>query len=120
MGKSSTSSKAAVKVSAKQQQEISNIFGLDVQKIIAEGMESFIASGTKVLLESLRQAEVQDLFGVWHGRGESRDRVRWGFEQGTAKVGGGLISIQRPRVRMLRGLGRPKKRRKCNLKHMPQ
>jgi transposase-like protein len=115
VGKSSTSSKAAVKVNPKQQQEISKIFGLDVQKIIAEGMESFIASGTKVLLESLMKAEVQDLCGDWHGRGESRDRVRWGFEQGTAKVGGGIITITRPRVRLLRGLGRPKKKNEVRL-----
>ena len=98
MGRSSTSSKAAVKVSSKQQQEFLKYLGLDVSKIVSEGIEKYIASGTRVLLESLMQAEVQKVCGDWHSRGDNRDCVRWGSERGKAKTGGGNVTVTRPGI----------------------
>jgi putative transposase len=105
MGRSSTPSSPAVKLDFNQKQKILGMLGLDVNEIVREGVETVIASGTRVLLEALMQAEVEQRCGEKHTRGAARECVRWGSERGTAKIGGGTTTVHRPRIRMLRTVG---------------
>jgi len=106
MNKSCPSSDGRVnRFSAKQREELLEILGpLDLKKIISDGINDYIGSGTRLLLKLLMEAEAKELCGKAYSRSEERKAKRWGREKGTAIVSGNKRAIERPRLRVWRNL----------------
>ena len=84
MSKSSSSNGSPVKVSVRQREQILDVLTPDIKAIVRDGVEQFIGSGTRFLLELLMHAEARQLCGERNNKASSRRNVRWGTEQGTA------------------------------------
>ena len=105
MEKSSTQSNTGVKLNQRQRERLLEALSpLDLQQVIEEGVNNYIGSGTRMLLELLLQSEAQELCGKRYSRSDKRSCVRWGTEQGTAIMNGGKGPVVRPRIRPLRNL----------------
>jgi transposase-like protein len=105
MDRSSSGSNGRVKFSPKQAEKLLEILGpLDLQYVIEDGLNTYIGSGTRLLLELLMQAETQALCGKWYERSRKRGGLRWGSEEGTAIYDGAKRAVTRPRVRIARDL----------------
>lgn len=87
---------------ADSKEALLNTLNLDLQSVVAEGINEYLGRGARLLLELLMQAEVETLSGKKHERLEQRKCVRWGFEDGTAIFEGAKRRVKRPRVRALR------------------
>jgi transposase-like protein len=104
MRKSSSSTNNGVKVSAKQREQLLDVLRPNIKSIIEEGVEQYIGSGTKFMLELLMHAEARERCGDWHSRPEKRETVRWGTEKGTAIMDGVKRAVERPRIRVKRNM----------------
>lgn len=107
MSRSSRSSDEGVKRFTPQQREklLEILVPLDLQKVIVEeGVEDYIGSGTRLLLELLLHAEAERLCGKWHEKDPERLFERWGTERGKALYDGGKREVERPRVRVARNM----------------
>jgi transposase-like protein len=104
MRKSSYPSGQGVKVSAKQREQLLDVLKPNIKAIVQEGVDKYVGNGTRFLLELLMHAEAKELCGKRHSRSDRRRTVRWGTEQGTAMMDGVKRSVERPRVRIKRGL----------------
>lgn len=105
MNTSSTPRSKGVKQrNAKLREQLQNLLALNVEQVVLDGVNEYLADGTQKLLELLMHAETEQRCGKWYSRNEERQAVRWGTEQGTAIVGGAKRPIERPRLRALRNL----------------
>lgn len=102
MRKSSYSKNNGVKVTAKQREELLDVLKPDIKSIVRDGVENYVGTGTRFLLELLMHGEARELCGRVHSRSESRKMVRWGTEKGTALMDGAKRAVERPRVRLKR------------------
>lgn len=87
-----------------ERQAVLRALNLDLKAVVADGINEYLDTGAKLLLELLMQAEVETLCGKKHERSQNRKNVRWSTEDGTALVDGCKRSVRRPRVRALRSL----------------
>jgi transposase-like protein len=105
MAKSSSRNNESVKLTQDQKLKLLEILlPLDLQKVIQVGIEDYIGTGTRMLLQLLMDKEAQELCGDWYARNPDRKAVRWGVAEGTAVVGGAKRPVLRPRVRLFRTL----------------
>jgi putative transposase len=105
MDKSSTFSDTGVKLNPRQREKLLEILKpLELQHVIQDGVNQYIGSGTRMLLELLLHAEAQELCGKWYSRDQKRSYVRWGTERGTAIMNGVKGRVERPRIRPLRNM----------------
>src|ERR1700730_4511790 len=105
MRKSSTSDKHGVKVTAKQREKLLDVLKPNIKAIVKEGMEQYIGSGTRFMLELLMHAEARELCGRWNSRPQKRELQRWGTEKdSTAIIGGAKRRVERPRIRAVRDI----------------
>jgi len=104
MRKSSSSNSNGVKVNAKQREQLLDVLRPNIQAIIKDGVDQYIGSGTKFMLELLMHAEARERCGDWHSRPEKRETVRWGTEKGTAIMDGVKRAVERPRIRVKRNM----------------
>ena len=87
-----------------QKEALLKALNLDLQTVVAEGINEYLGRGAQLLLELLMQAEVETLCGKNHERSDQRKYFRWGEEVGTAVIDGGKRLVKRPRVRAHRTL----------------
>jgi transposase-like protein len=104
MRKSSSFNPSSVKLNAKQREALVDVLKPNIKEIVREGVDQFVGNGTRVLLEILMHAEANEHCGKRHSRSEGRKAVRWGSEQGTALIDGAKRAIDRPRIRVKRGV----------------
>jgi putative transposase len=104
MRKSSSSTINGVKVNAKQREQLLDVLRPNIKAIIKDGVDQYIGSGTKFMLELLMHAEARERCGDWHSRPEKRETVRWGTEKGTAIIDGVKRAVERPRIRVKRNM----------------
>jgi len=106
MSKSSRSPKQGVNRFTPEQKEklLEILLPMDLKCVIQDGLNDYIGSGTRLLLELLLQGEAQQLCGKWHAKDPGRLYERWGNEKGKAFYDGGKREIERPRVRVARNL----------------
>jgi putative transposase len=105
MRKSSSDTKKGVKVTAKEMEQLLSVLKPNIRAVVKEGVEQYIGNGTRFMLELLMHAEAQELCGKWNSRPQKRELSRWGTEKNaTALIGGAKRQIDRPRVRIRRGL----------------
>jgi transposase-like protein len=104
MRKSSYSKSTGVKVTAKQREQLLDVLKPDLKAIVQDGVDKYVGTGTRFLLEMLLHAEARELCGKRYERSPDRRAVRWSVEQGTAIIDGARRRIERPRVRFKRGL----------------
>ncbi len=106
MTKSSNVKQQGVKrFTAKQREKLLEILEpLNLKNVITDGINDYIGSGTRLLLELLLHAEAEELCGKWHEHDKDRHFVRWGTEQGKALIDGAKRPIERPRIRVARNL----------------
>ncbi len=104
MRRSSTSDNGTVKISAKQREKLLDVLTPNIKAIVKDGVDQYIGSGTKLMLELLMHAEARERCGDWHSRSQQRDTVRWGSEKGTAIIDGVKRAVKRPRLRVKRCL----------------
>lgn len=105
MNRSSTPRSVGVKQrNAKLKEQLISLLDLNVQTVVVDGVNEFLAIGTKKLLELVMDAEVQQRCGQHYSRSAEREGVRWSTERGTAIVGGVKTAVERPRIRALRNL----------------
>jgi putative transposase len=102
MRKSSYSNNNGVKVTTKQRENLIDVLKPDIKTIVRDGVESYVGTGTRFLLELLMHAEARELCGRVYSRSKSKKMVRWGTEQGTAMMDGARRPVERPRVRIKR------------------
>jgi transposase-like protein len=106
MRKSSSSRNGDVKVTAKQREQLLDVLRPNIKSIVKEGVEQYIGSGTRFMLELLMHAEARELCGNWNSRSKGRELQRWGTEKkANAVIDGAKRQIERPRIRVKRGLG---------------
>ncbi len=77
---------------------------LELKNVITDGVNDYIGTGTRLMLELLMHAEAERLCGKWHEHDNEREFVRWGTEQGKALIDGAKRSLERPRIRVARNL----------------
>ncbi len=77
---------------------------LQLTNVITDGVNDYIGTGTRLMLELLMHAEAERLCGKWHEHDNEREFVRWGTEQGKAFIHGAKRSLERPRIRVARNL----------------
>lgn len=70
---------------------------------LESGISRELADFKRVWLETLMQAEANELIGKPYERNQKAG-TRWGYEKGTAIVDGSKIQVTRPRIRIVRGL----------------
>jgi len=106
MARSSNLKQVGVKrFSPKQRERLLEILEpLDLTKVITDGINDYIGSGTRLMLELLLHAEAEKLCGKWHEHDKERQFVRWGAERGKAFIDGAKREVTRPRIRVLRNL----------------
>jgi putative transposase len=104
MRKSSYSNKAAVKVSAKQREQLLDVLKPDIKSIVRDGVDTYVGNGTRLLLELLMHAESREQCGRVYSRSRDRKIVRWGKQKGTAIMGGAKGEVDRPRLRIKQSL----------------
>jgi transposase-like protein len=106
MTKSSNVKQQGVKrFTPKQREKLLEILEpLDLKNVITDGINDYLGSGTRLLLELLLHAEAEELCGKWHEHDKERQFVRWGTEQGKALIHGAKRPIERPRIRVARNL----------------
>jgi transposase-like protein len=104
MRKSSSSNNSGVKVNAKQREQLLDVLRPNIKAIIKDGVDQYIGSGTKFMLELLMHAEARERCGDWHSRPAKRETVRWGTEKGTAIMDGVKRAVERPRIRVKRNM----------------
>lgn len=85
-------------------EELVGLLKDDVREIVLAGIGEYLQGGTKLLLELLMDAEVQQLCGMRYERDSKRRFVRWGTEQGTAIVSSAKQPVRKPRLRLLRNM----------------
>jgi transposase-like protein len=106
MTKSSNLKQQGVKrFTPKQRERLLEILEpLELKNVITDGINDYIGSGTRLMLELLLHAEAEKLCGKWHEHDQERLFVRWGNEKGKALIDGAKREIERPRVRVARNL----------------
>ncbi len=106
MTKSSNVAKQGVKrFSVEQREKLLEILEpLNLKNVITDGINDYIGTGTRLLLELLLQAEAEKLCGKWYEHDGERQFVRWGTEQGKAFIDGAKRPLARPRIRVARNL----------------
>ncbi len=106
MTKSSNLKQVGVKrFTPKQRERLLEILEpLELENVITDGINDYIGSGTRLLLELLLHAEAEELCGKWHEHDKDRQFVRWGTEKGKAFIDGAKRELERPRIRVLRNL----------------
>jgi transposase-like protein len=100
MRKSSSSKPSGVKINAKQREELLDVLRPNIKEIVQEGVDKYVGSGTRFMLELLMHAEARELCGRRHSRSDARKTVRWGTEKGTALIDGAKQAVARPRIRV--------------------
>jgi len=63
MRKSSTPSRAGVKVSAKEREQLVDVLRPNIKQVVQEGVDKYIGNGTRFLLELLMHTEARELCG---------------------------------------------------------
>lgn len=106
MTKSSNVKQQGVKrFSVRQREKLLEILEpLELKNVITGGINDYVGSGTRLMLELLLHAEAEKLCGKWHEHDKEREFVRWGTEKGKALIDGAKRPIERPRVRAARNL----------------
>lgn len=106
MAKSSNVEQQGVKrFTPKQREKLLEILEpLNLKSVITDGINDYIGSGTRLLLELLLHAEAEELCGKWHEHDNEREFVRWGTEQGKAFIDGAKRPLERPRIRVARNM----------------
>lgn len=99
MKKSSQTKPALVNQSPEVVQGILTSLALDLDRIIKEGVYSYLADGMRFVINLLLEAEVKGLCGERYKHDPEREANRWGSEPGTAIVNGTKERIKKPRVR---------------------
>ena len=106
MARSSNLKQVGVKrFTAKQREKLLEILEpLELKNVITDGINDYIGTGTRLMLELLLHAEAEKLCGKWHEHDPERLYVRWGNEKGKALIDGAKREIERPRIRAARNL----------------
>lgn len=99
MKKSSQTKPVLVNQSPEIVQSILTSLALDLDRIIKEGVYSYLADGVRLVINLLLEAEVKGLCGERYKHDPEREANRWGSEPGTAIVNGTKERIKKPRVR---------------------
>lgn len=102
MGKSSSFSHRAVKVDAKQMEELLDVLAPNIEQIIREGVNEHVGDAARFMLQVYMNAEARALCGRRYSRSSERKNVRWGNEQGKALIDGVKRAVSRPRIRVHR------------------
>ena len=76
----------------------------ELKNVITDGINDYIGTGTRLMLELLLHAEAEKLCGKWYEHDPERLFGRWGNQKGTALIDGAKREIERPRVRIARHL----------------
>jgi putative transposase len=70
---------------------------------VSESFERFCLAAGIEALGAMMEKEAEELCGPRHARNEGRRGYRWGRTQGKIGFHGGLVDVERPRVRRLGG-----------------
>jgi putative transposase len=90
-------------LNGKKREELLDLLGTDLKKLVQGGMEQFVGETAQFMLNLLMQLEARELCGRWNSRPGNRRMTRWGTEKkATAIINGAKRQIERPRVRILR------------------
>ena len=103
MGRSSRQKTAAVNVSNKQLDVVTDMVVGSLEEIAENGVRSWLREGSTFLAKLLLNAEVLELVGKRYAREESREYVRWGEQDGSVFVAEQRVPIKKPRVRTKNG-----------------
>lgn len=71
----------------------------EMMELAEQGLGELLRRIGKLFMESVMEAEVEDLVGVRSKPNPERDAFRWGNEQGYCIIDGQRVPIARPRVR---------------------
>ena len=75
----------------------------EVLTSIEQGLGELVRKVGRMFIESVLEAEVEQLAGARSCRFQSRQAYRWGVEQGSCLIDGQRVPIARPRVRKCGG-----------------
>lgn len=84
-------------------QELLPVLIPSLKSSLENGINRELADFKRVWLETLMQAEANELSGKPYER-SCKPGTRWGYEKGVAIVDGSKIQVTRPRIRLVRGL----------------
>ena len=71
----------------------------EVLTSIEQGLGELVRKVGRLFIESVLEAEVEQIAGPRSRRAQSRQAYRWGVEQGSCLIDGQRVPIARPRVR---------------------
>ena len=75
----------------------------EVLTSIEEGLGELVRKVGRTFIESVLEAEVEQMAGARSRRLQTRQAYRWGVEQGSCPIDGQRVPIARPRVRQCGG-----------------
>ena len=75
----------------------------EVLTSLEQGLGELVRKVGRMFIESVLEAEVEQLAGPRSRRVQSRQAYRWGLEQGSCLIDGQRVPIARPRVRQCGG-----------------
>ena len=75
----------------------------EVLTSIEQGLGELVRKVGRMFIESVLEAEVEQLAGARSCRSQNRQAYRWGVEQGSCLIDGQRVPIARPRVRQCGG-----------------
>jgi putative transposase len=71
----------------------------EMMQLAEQGLGELLRRVGKLFMESVMEAEVEDLVGIRSKPNRQRDAFRWGTEHGYCVIDGQRVPIARPRVR---------------------
>jgi transposase-like protein len=75
----------------------------EVLTSLEQGLGELVRKVGRMFIESVLEAEVEQIAGVRSRRTQTRQAYRWGVEQGSCVIDGQRVPIARPRVRQCGG-----------------
>ena len=75
----------------------------EVMSSLEQGLGELVRKVGRIFIESVLEAEVEQIAGPRSQRVPTRQAYRWGLEQGSCLIDGQRVPIARPRVRQCGG-----------------